>query len=58
MTYRVFARFDPREILTWSEFKSIYRHKISFFVFEIIEIEYEFDYSIYSEISLVQKFQK
>jgi hypothetical protein len=34
-----------------SEYKLIYRYKIKFFVFEIIEIEYEFDYSIFSEIS-------
>jgi hypothetical protein len=34
-----------------SEYKLIYRYKISFFVFDIIEIEYEFDYRIFSEIS-------
>jgi hypothetical protein len=34
-----------------SEYKLIYRYKISFFGFELIEIEYEFDYSIFSEIS-------
>jgi hypothetical protein len=30
-----------------SEYKLIYRYEISFFVFDIIEIECEFDYSIY-----------
>ncbi len=36
--------------------KVIYRFKISFFVFDIIEFECEFDYSIFSEISpIVEK---
>jgi hypothetical protein len=30
-----------------SEYKLIYRYKRSFFVFEIIEIEYEFDYEYF-----------
>jgi hypothetical protein len=32
-------------------YKLLYRYEISFFVFDIIEIEYEFDYTTYSEIS-------
>jgi hypothetical protein len=36
-----------------SKYKLIYPCEISFFVFEIIEIEYEFDYSIFSEMGLL-----
>jgi len=33
-------------------YKVIYRYKISFFVFDIIEIEYEFDFSTFSEMNM------